>query len=505
MSNAVGVVRRRETAEEYFLRTLIEGLDPARQEADAEDARTKFTFYGAAETLLTSTAPEILISGAAGTGKSLACLQKLHQACLDYPGVRCLIIRKTRASLTESALFTFETFVLGADHPLTYGRGGDVLAREARRVYLYPNGSEIVVGGLDKATRILSTEFDLIYVQEAIELDENDWEILTTRIGRRNKSPYSQLLADTNPDSPMHWLKQRADRSDTVLVEGRHEDNPLLYNRETHAWTPMGLDYLARLDKLTGKRYERLRWGRWVLAQGAVYTTWDTGVHLINHFDPPREWRRIRIIDFGYSHPFVCHWIALDPDGRMFLYREIYMTGRIVADHGEQIKTLSVYPDRTPEHIEATICDHDAEDRATLARAGIKTIPAQKEVSVGIQAVQARLRVADDGRPRFFVMRDCLVERDETLEEAKLPWCTQHEFPGYVWARSKDGTSKEDPVKEDDHGMDCVRYGIMYVDHRPKRQMGQRATRGLGQSIDRFKREQRSPARRRRLGGGYGK
>ena len=56
--------------------------------------------------------PEIILSGPAGTGKSFACLWKLHQTALDHPGARCLIVRKTRESITESALVTFEAHVL---------------------------------------------------------------------------------------------------------------------------------------------------------------------------------------------------------------------------------------------------------------------------------------------------------------------------------------------------------------------------------------------------------
>jgi uncharacterized membrane protein len=50
------------------------------------------------------------------------------------------------------------------------------------------------------------------------------------------------------------------------------------------------------------------------------------------------------------------------------------------------------------EAIEATVADHDAEDRATLERYGVYTQPATKDVSPGIQAVQARLRRAGDGK-----------------------------------------------------------------------------------------------------------
>ena len=47
---------------------------------------------------------------------------------------------------------------------------------------MYGTGSTITVGGMDKATRIMSSEYDACYVQGAIELIEDDWEAITTRL-----------------------------------------------------------------------------------------------------------------------------------------------------------------------------------------------------------------------------------------------------------------------------------------------------------------------------------
>ena len=400
---------------------------------------------GACADLQSCTLPEVLISGPAGTGKSRAALQKLHRLARQYPGSRHLIVRKTRESLSESGLFTYERYVLGEGHPIAAN-----VQRHYRQAYQYPNGSAIVVGGLDKASKIMSTEYDTIYVQEAIELSEDDWEMLTTRT-RNGVMPYQQLLADANPDRPMHWLKQRCDAGRTLLMESRHEDNPRLWDGET--WTAEGVAYIARLDALTGARKQRLRHGRWVQSEGVVYEGWDAALHHIARFEIPKDWRRFRAVDFGFTNPFVCQWWAVDPDGRMYLYREIYMTQRTVQQHSGQIKALS-----EGERIETTVCDHDAEDMATLRQCGIPTTPAQKAVSQGLQVVMERLRKAKDNKPRLFILRDSLVETDRGLVEAKKPVCTDQEIDGYVWANR---ATREEPVKESDHGMDTMRYAVM--------------------------------------------
>lgn len=397
---------------------------------------------------------EVLVSGPAGTGKSRACLERVVSLLRKYPHSRALIVRKTRESLTESALVTLEDKVLGQTHPAVINGP----QRRNRQEYELEGGSRIVVGGLDKPGKIMSTEYDMIFVQEAIELNENDWESLTTRL-RNGRMPFQQIVADTNPDKPTHWLKLRCDAGKTRLIESRHEDNPLLYDSTKRTYTPRGKVYIAKLDALSGARKLRLRFGRWAQAEGVVYPEYDSAVHLIDRFEIPADWRRIRVVDFGYINPFVCAWWGIDPDGRMYRYREIYMTQRTVRVHAAQINALS-----EGESIEATICDHDAEDRATLQENGIPTIPARKEISSGLEAVRERLKASGDGRPRMYFLRDSLVEVDTELAEAKKPVCTEQEFDGYVWP-NKPGDKGENPMKADDHGMDMTRYATVYVDN----------------------------------------
>ena len=400
--------------------------------------------YGACLRLMQTRTEEVLLSGPAGTGKSRGALEKLHLSAEKYPGMRGLMLRKTRESLTEAALFTWETKVVPLGHPILSGA-----QRRMRQAYRYPNGSEVVVGGLDKPEKVMSTEFDMIYIQEATECDERDWEMATTRL-RNQVMPYQQLIGDCNPDAPHHWLYQRCQSDRTLLLESRHEDNPSV--------TPQ---YLARLDALTGVRYKRLRLGLWVAAEGTVYEGWDPAVHRVDRFDIPAAWPRYWVVDFGYVHPFCAAWFAEDPDGRLYRYKEIYRTGRLVEDHAREMLAVSEGEPRPS----AIICDWDAEDRATLERyLGMGTTKAHKGISDGIQAVASRLRSEADGKPRLFYLRDSVVERDPSLVEKKLPTSTEEEYDGYVWNEGGGRRKGEEPLKVNDHGMDCTRYMVAYLD-----------------------------------------
>lgn len=393
--------------------------------------------------------------------------------------MRGLIVRKTRNSLSETGLQTFEDYVLPKGHPARYTDGArKPPERRNRQVYKYPNGSELVVGGMDNSTRIMSAEYDLIFVQEAIELTVGDWEDLTTRIGRRGVMPYSQLMADTNPGHPKHWLKARCDLKVTRLVPCRHEDNPILYDHETGQWTERGLKYLSILDNLTGVRKKRKRFGLWVQSEGAVYEEFDEQIHVIDRFEIPDSWPRYIVWDFGFTNPTAIQWYAADHDGRLYMYREIYYTRRTVADHADQYKRLesglsesrwkrlgkdeqdSIWRNSLEyRRCQVRLADHDAEDRATLKQHGIETKAAKKEISPGIERVQNRLKPAGDGKPRLFFLRDSLIELDPALKDKEYPTSTVDEFPAYMWPEGKDGRpEKETPVDLHNHGMDDVRY-----------------------------------------------
>lgn len=415
--------------------------------------------WGAAKTAFECRNDEILVSGPAGTGKSRGLLEKLHMLALLNPGMRGLIVRKTLVSLGSTALVTWRKFVVKEAMLV-----GDVEfyggSPQEPAGYRYNNGSFIAIGGMDKSTKIMSSEYDVIYVQEATELTITDWEALTTRL-RNWVISFQQIIGDCNPDMPTHWLKARCDRGTTTMLESRHEDNPLLFKEGVV--TPEGVAYIAKLDALTGVRYLRLRKGLWAAADGLVYESYDPAIHLVDRFEIPEEWTRWWAVDFGFTNPFVLQCWAEDPDGRLFLYREIYHTRRLVEDHARQILSLVLDDDgywKEPRP-RGIVCDHDAEDRATLEKhLGLSTQAAKKTVSDGIQAVEARWRVQDDGKARLFLLRDSVVERDADLDDRKLPTCTAEEVVGYVWDEAAGGKVKEVPRKENDHGMDGMRYMV---------------------------------------------
>lgn len=394
-----------------------------------------------------------LYGGAAGGGKSRAAAEKLHGFCLHYPGAVGIALRKAREYASKSVVYAIRQ-AIGEDLSVVY-HTGDLM-------FHYANGSRIFIAGLKdegqrQALRSINGDgsADFIWVEEANALTEDDHNELLGRL-RGRAAPWRQLLYTTNPDGPFHWIKLRLmDGGEASVHYSRATDNPHL--------PP---EYLDTLASITGTLGRRLRDGQWVQSEGVVYDGWDDALHMIPAM--PRgwqAWRKIRVIDFGYVNPFVCQWWTIDHDGRMYRYRELYMSKRTVAEHAATIKHYS-----QGEQYEATICDHDAEDRATLQRLGIVNLPAIKDVSRGIQAVQQRLARGADDKPRLYLLRNALVERDAALAEAHRPTCTEQELPGYVWQTAPDGRpDREEPLKLNDHGCDAMRYAVMYTEQPPRR------------------------------------
>lgn len=426
----------------------------------------KYELRGAAVDLWNYKGREVVISGPAGTGKSVACLLRIHLLALSNPGFRGLILRKTGVSLTSTTLVTFRKRIISEalSSKMVRFHGG---SQEKAAGYKYQNGSEIDISGLDKPDKILSADYDVIFADECTELSIDDWEFCLSRL-RNGCLSWQQLMGACNPNSPSHWLKLRESAGNTVILVSVHRDNPA-YAHADGRLTVMGEAYInGVLEGLTGVRYLRLKDGLWAAAEGVIYTQWNDREFHIPSFKIPDDWPRYWSLDFGFNNPAVCTMWALNPDRKLFLYRELYVSKKIVDQWAYEV--MSKVRDKDGKWFERrpikVLADHDAEDRETFTKkTGLTTIPADKRVSVGIQTVQKMMK-----DKRIFIFQDALVYQDRELIERKLPTRTVEEIPGYVWAKKKrsDGVidEKDEPDKKDDHGVDTMRYVAMEVDRR---------------------------------------
>lgn len=452
----------------------------------------------------TSTSPDLLYSGRLGCGKTKLLCEKGDDRCRSFSPARVAVCRRFREHIGSSILPELRKAITPAHWQWGYRR-----AEDGGSTLFYPNGSQILLLGLDNPQRLQSTEFDLILIEQCEEVDEEQWQFASGRLRNRalpldedgipmdGPAAPQQIVGACNPESPMHFL-YRSFRPDAgshmqwttepTLLPNGHVIPPGDVLREVVCAGALdnleNLDprYLARLQRMKGRYYERMVLGKWIAFEGMVYDVFDHDLHVIARPKswsewggyPPPSWERMRGIDFGYHpDPFVCRWYVRNPSaGAWIMYREIYMTNRIVSAHArtilrEEEKELATaqryaaqYGHSVPRYINliGSYADHDAEDRATLESEGVVTERAIKDRSPGIQTMYDLLTPeVRDGRlqPRLFYVRpeESLVERDEARADLGLPTCGIEEIASYRFDPKKAGKTLGE-----DHAMDADRY-----------------------------------------------
>ena len=265
-----------------------------------------------------STARELLVEGGAGTGKTFGILLKRNSNAQEFPGYHGLIIRKTAVTLASTVLRTFEERVLhewdpnarrsALDHVHFFGGSQNEPAS-----YVYDNGSRINVGGMDQASKVLGTDYDDVYENEATEFSLEEHETLLSRLRHGVIPP--QLVADCNPTYNKHWLLLRCAEGRMVRIRTRLEDNPAYW--QDGEWTPLGRAYLDNLESMTGTRYQRFRLGEWVGVENAIYDNFDRFKHLA-----PIRTDEVFVdgaigVDYGDVHPHAVVAVSRTSGGRL--------------------------------------------------------------------------------------------------------------------------------------------------------------------------------------------
>lgn len=279
-------------ADLVLLREHRRRMQSRRQEGFVEPE-----FRGAALEAQTITAHEWMIAGPAETGKTFGALWRLDTLLRTTPKSQYTLLRKVRADMDGTVLNTWRRVIAMRPNPaVPYGG-------EKPQWYIYPNGARLWVGGLDKPGKALSAERDGIYVNQAEELDQLDWEVLTTRTtGRGAVTETPMLFGDCNPGPADHWIMRRPS---IVLLKSVHQDNPSLYARMpagSFVLTPQGERSIGALSRLTGLQRQRLYLGLWVGAEGQFFEQWDEDVHVIDPFPIPADWPIWGAFDHGFVH-----------------------------------------------------------------------------------------------------------------------------------------------------------------------------------------------------------
>lgn len=200
--------------------------------------------------------------------------------------------------------------------------------------------------------------------------------------------------------------------------------------------------------------------GQFIQIGGLIYPMFDRAKHVLDPFIPPPTWMHFAAMDHGFNNPTCWLWLAVDPDGRIFVYDEHYESGKVVSEHAKVVHQINQKHKILPEYnigdpsikqvnpITGTSVQIEYMDH------GIAIMDANNEVKAGLQRVATYLQgvKGDCSFPKLFITKNCT---NLIWEISRLRWAT------FAHRRIiKDRNKKEEQHKKDDHAADALRYAI---------------------------------------------
>lgn len=307
----------------------------------------------------------------------------------------------------------------------------------------------------DRPESLLGEQVDIAIYSEGSQLPRGIRERyvrprLITKKGRE--------IVPTTPDSRGEWVRELYDA-------GFSDEFPEI---ESFTWDKSANPKYDDEEFQKAKRFygedspvfREQYLGEWVYFGGLVYTTFSEKTHVIKPFEIPRNWNRIRAIDFGHRDPFVCLWAAVGPYNELYFYREYYCReGRSIREHASYIRGFS-----KEEKITETVGDPSSKQAIEdISFEGIPCDSANNDRQAGRMRVLEYMLPTEDGPapyplreepravgkkyPRYYIFDTC----PEFIRE--------HKF--YRWKEGQSRENDKEKTEGDDHAMDTARYLCM--------------------------------------------
>lgn len=363
----------------------------------------------------------VAYGGARGGGKSHVLRIKALGGALTYPDIRILIVRREYPELEQGIIIPMRKMI--PPELATYNG--------SMRMFTFMNGAIIKFGhfGNGDDLEYQGQEYDWIFIDEATQFTESQFRTLGACLRGATKIPRRMYLT-CNPGGVGHeWVKrlfvdkeyQNGEKpEDYTFIHATIDDNPQLLEASP--------EYKQMLDLLPEDVRRAWRYGDWDALAGTFFPEFRRETHVIDPFIRiPAEWKKYRAFDYGLDM-LACLWIAVDFDGRCYVYREVQQSGLIVSEAAKLILDL------TPpsEHIQFTIAPPDMWNRQKdsgknmaelFAQNGVGLVRASNNRVQGWMAEKEMLKPlkSDTDRPGLLVTSDCrglirniqLIQHDE--------------------------------------------------------------------------------------------
>ena len=294
--------------------------------------------------------------------------------------------------------------------------------REVEKLWNFPSGAKVEFGFLERDAdvyRYQGQAYSWIGFDEITHLPtEFSWNYLASRLRTTDPEITPYMRCTANPGGVgAHWVKKRyispappnesflgADGITRKFIPARLSDNPYLaYDGR----------YEQMLKSLPPSQRKQLLEGDWDVAEGAAFTEFDRTRHVIEPFEIPIHWERIKGIDYGYASESCCIWAAVDPsDGTLIVYRELYRKGLLATDLAQMLTEMEINDPMSVRGVLDTACWSRTGTTGptvgeTLVKAGHKLRPADKNRIAGKIQIHEYLKLQNSGRPRLQIFNTC--------------------------------------------------------------------------------------------------
>mgnify|MGYP001568427402 CR=1 FL=1 len=392
---------------------------------------------------------DIGVGGARGPGKSHGVFAQVTlDDCQRVSKLKALFLRQTIKSADESFQDLVDAVLIGRiAHRFNSSKG---------RLF-FPNGSKVILGGFENENDIdkyVGIQYDVIAVEERNQLTGD--KILKLKGSLRTVKPNwrARMYSSFNPGNIGHTdVKQTFIEPYQKGIEGKTKFIPSTYKDNVYL-KPEYVEYLNSLPGALGKAW---REGNFDTFEGQYFSEWDYDRHVVKPFEISVHWKRFRSYDHGYAKPAACGWYALDGDGRVYKYRELYVTGLTVDQIALEVTRLSGderydYSVADPS-IFANIGYVDKYGGQTIAETfahnGVQWLPASNRRVDGWNLVHQYLYWDENKKPMLQVFDTC--------------YNTIRTIPSLI----HDERKPEDlDTNGDDHVVDNIRYLLMSLHER---------------------------------------
>jgi phage terminase large subunit len=186
--------------------------------------------------------------------------------------------------------------------------------------------------------------------------------------------------------------------------------------------------------------------------QGAVYPSFNRNVHIVKPMDVPQDLTIYGAMDFGW-HTTAFLFVGIDKDKNWWIFDEVYGKEEILRDILPRIKDRA--GDKRLTLIVADSANRDAIE--TMQADGFPVVGISKNtksITHGINLIneklKPRIQLVGKPKPTVFISSVCKNLIFE-MEAYKYP------------EEKKDRNPSDEPVKENDHGPDALRYLVLHL------------------------------------------